>query len=98
MGKKGKSGKNFSALQNGEIRELQIGGGFRDYKSEQEGLQIEAVLGISNWGKEISNRGRDCKSRQQGFQIGARITNLCRTASVCKLLVQLASINVFCSI
>ena len=59
----------FSALQNGAIRRLQIGTGFRDYKSGKEGLKIGAALGISNWhkkttnrGKEISNRGRDCKS------------------------------------
>ena len=31
-GKKRKSVKTFSGLQNGAIRELQIGAGFRDYK------------------------------------------------------------------
>ena len=42
-GKKRKSGKIFSGLQNGTIRGLQIGAGFRDYKSGQEGLQIGAA-------------------------------------------------------
>ena len=40
---KRKSGKKLSALQNRAIRELQIGAGFRDYKSRQEGLQIGAA-------------------------------------------------------
>ena len=35
--------------------------------------------GISNWGKEISNRGRDYKLGQEGYQIGEGITNRCRT-------------------
>ena len=35
MGKK----ENNSGLQNGATRGLQIGVGFRDYKSGQEGLQ-----------------------------------------------------------
>ena len=69
-GKKRKSGKQFSGLQNGAIRGLKIGA--------RGILQIEATLGISNWGKkiknwgkEISNRGkRDFKSGQ-GLQIGA---------------------------
>ena len=50
-----KVGKKLSGLQNGAIRELQIGAGFRDCKSGQEGLQIGAALGISNRGKKISN-------------------------------------------
>ena len=53
---KTKKWEKFSGLQNGAMRGLQIGTGFRDYKSGQEGLQIGAVLGISNWGKEITNR------------------------------------------
>ena len=36
--------KRFSGLQNGAVRKLQIGTGFRDYKSGQEGLQIGAAL------------------------------------------------------
>ena len=52
MGKKWKSWKNFSGLQNGIIRGLQIGSGFRDYKLGQEGLQIGAALGISNRGRD----------------------------------------------
>ena len=35
------------------------------------------MAGISNRGKEISNRGRDFKSGQERFQIGAGITNRC---------------------
>ena len=46
MGEKRKNGKNFSGLQNGAIRGLQIGAGFRDYTSRQDGLQIGAALGI----------------------------------------------------
>ena len=33
MGKKRKNGKKFSGLQNGAIREFQIGAVFRDYIS-----------------------------------------------------------------
>ena len=40
-------------------------GGFRDYKLGQEGLQIGSAQGISNWHKEISNRGRDYESVQK---------------------------------
>ena len=46
------------------MRGLQIGAGFRDYKSGKEGLQIAVALGISN-------RGSDFKSGQR-LQIGAR--------------------------
>ena len=34
---------------------LQIGRGFRGYKSGQETLQRGSALGISNWGKNITN-------------------------------------------
>ena len=61
-GKKTKKRKNFSGLQNGIIRGLQIGAGFWDYKSGQDGLQIGAPLGISN-------RGRDYKSVQSNLCI-----------------------------
>ena len=71
--------KKVSELQNEAIRGLQIGAGFRDYKSGQEELQIRAALGISNWGKKITSWGRDYKSEQEGFQIGAGITNQCIT-------------------
>ena len=59
MGKKQKSGKKFSGLQNGVIRELQIKAGFRDYKSGQERLQRGAAFGVSNRGKKITNRGKE---------------------------------------
>ena len=54
---KRKSWKKFFWLlnQNGVIRGLQIGRGFRGYKSGQETLQIGSALGISNWGKNITN-------------------------------------------
>ena len=78
MGKSEKVGKKFSRLQNGAKRGLQIGAGFRDYKLGQEGLQIGAPLGISNRSKKITNRGKDFKSGQR-LQIGAGITNRCRT-------------------
>ena len=50
------------------IRELQIGAGFMDYKSGQERLQIGVSWEISNWGKKITNRGRDFKSEQRDFK------------------------------
>ena len=37
--------------------------------------------GISIRRKEISNRGRNYKSVRKGFQIGAEITNWCKTAA-----------------
>ena len=86
MRKKWKSGKKFSGLQNGAIRGLQIGAGFRDYKSEQKGLQTGVALGISNWDKKITNRGRDFKSGEidfksgQGLHIGAEKIIFCNYA------------------
>ena len=53
---KRKSGKISSGLQNGTIRGLQIGTDFMDHKWGQEELQIGATSGISNRGKNISNR------------------------------------------
>ena len=50
---KTKKSEKFSGLQNGTVRALQIGAGFRDYKSGQEGLQIGAALGISNRAKRL---------------------------------------------
>ena len=35
-------------------------------------------VGISNRGKEISNRGTDYKSGQEVFQVGAGIAHRCR--------------------
>ena len=61
----------FSALQVG-AREITNRGSFGDFKSGNK---------IINWGKEISNRGRDYKSGQDGFQMGTGITNRCRTLS-----------------
>ena len=69
-GKKRKSGKKICGLQNGAIRRLQIGAGFRDYKSGQEGLQIGAALEISNRSKKITNWGRDFKLGQRDFKLG----------------------------
>ena len=57
-GKKRKSWKRLSGLQNGAIRGLQIGVSFRDYRSGQEGVQIGAALRISSRGKKITNRGK----------------------------------------
>ena len=80
-GKKQKSRKRFPGLKNGAIRGIQIGAGFRDYKSGQEGLQIGAALVISNrdkkitnWAetsnrcKKILNRGKDYKSDKKDFK------------------------------
>ena len=66
-----KSGTKFSGLQNGATRGLQIKVGFNYYKSGQEGLQIRVALGISNRGKEISNRGKKDLKSGQGLQICA---------------------------
>ena len=71
----------FSGLQNGAMRRLQTGVGFRDYKSGKEGLQIGATLGISNWGKEITNRGRDFKLGQRDFKSGLRLLSGARGIS-----------------
>ena len=62
----GESGKNFSASQNRAIRGLNIGAGFRDYKSRQERLQTGTKI----------------------LQIGAVITNWCRTLEIIKTYVQ----------
>ena len=70
MVKKRKSGKTFSELQNEAIKRLQIGAGFRDYKSGQEGLQIGATLGVSNQDKKITNRGKKDFKLAEELQIG----------------------------
>ena len=62
MGKKRKSGKKISGLQNGVIKRLQMGADFRVYKSGQKRLQIGSALGILN-------RVRDYKSVQNKLQI-----------------------------
>ena len=72
MGKNGKV-KKISGLQNGAIRGLKIGAGFRHYNTEQRGLLIGTDLGISNRGKKITNRGRDFKSGQRDFKSGQRL-------------------------
>ena len=65
----------YQGLQNGTIRGLQIGAGFRDYKSGKEGLQIGVVQGISNRAGDFISGQRDFKSGQR-LPIGARkITN-----------------------
>ena len=65
-GKKRKSGKKFSGLQNGAR--------FRNYKLGKESLQIGVASGISNRGKLITNEGRNFRSGKEEFQIGAGIT------------------------
>ena len=70
-----KKWEKFSGLQNGAIRGLQIGKGFRDYKSGQkkyklgQGFQIEAKR--FEIGAEIANRGNKDFKLGQGLQIGA---------------------------
>ena len=76
-GKKQKSGKNFSGLQNGTIRELQIQAGLQglqirarwitDGSSFRERIgtkRLQIRARISNRGKKISKRGRYYKSVQ----------------------------------
>ena len=57
--------EKFFWKQNGVIRGLQIGVGFRDYKSGQEKLQIGTALRISNRGRDFKSSQRDFKSRQR---------------------------------
>ena len=47
--------------------------GFRDCKSGEEELQIEAALGISNRGKKIIFWGRDFQLAQRDFKTGKRL-------------------------
>ena len=72
MRKNEKVGKKF-AFHNGAIRRLHIGAGFRDYRSEQERVQIGTALEISNRDKKITNRGWDFKSEQRDFKSGKRL-------------------------
>ena len=72
-GKNKKVRKKCSGLQNGAIRKLKIGAGFKYYKSGKEGLQIGAALGVSNRDKKITNRGRVFKSRGRYFKSGQRL-------------------------
>ena len=58
----------YILLQNKVVRGLQIGAGFSDYRSGQEGLQIRAASGILSRGKKITNRGRGFKSGQRDFK------------------------------
>ena len=56
------------------ITGLQIKAGSRDYKSEQERLQIGAALGMSNRGEKITNWA-GLSNWGKKFQIGTEITN-----------------------
>ena len=64
-GKKLKTGKNFSRLQNGTKSSFQIGAGFRDYKLGQERLQKQGALENRRRGEKIRNQGRDYKLVQK---------------------------------
>ena len=92
--KMGESGKNFSASQNRAIRGLNMGAGFRDYKSRQERLQIMEILGISNRDKKITNRRSDYKLVQniRNYQ------NLCssRTVNFSQLSFFFFSVRQYC--
>ena len=67
---KTKKWEKFSGLQNGGIRGLQIGPGFRDYKPGQEGLQTDNFSDFKSGQKDYKSWQRDFKSAQ-GLQIGA---------------------------
>ena len=62
-------GKNFLSYKwvtkRGNIRALQIGAGFRDYKSGQQELEMGIALGISNRGRDFQLGQRDFKSGQK---------------------------------
>ena len=64
----------------GRIKGLQIGSGFRDYKSGQEGITNRVSLRDSKLGQ------KDYKSEQERLQTGAGITNRCRTFSSINLM------------
>ena len=64
----------FSGLQNGAIKELQIGAGFRNYKSRQEELQIGQLFNFRVRAKKY-NLGQGFQIRAKRFQIKAEITN-----------------------
>ena len=70
-GKKRKSRKKIYGLKNGAISRLQIRADFRDYKSEQKGLQIGAK-GITNRDsfKDFKWGQKDYKSGQRDFKSG----------------------------
>ena len=72
MGKT-KKWETFSGLQKGAISVLIIKADFSDFQSGQEGLQIGAALGISNWSQKITIRGRDLKLGQRDFKLGQRL-------------------------
>ena len=63
-----KKWEKLSGLRDWTQKRLQIETGLRDYKLGQEGLQIGAVLGISNRGKMITGRGRDFKLGWRDFK------------------------------
>ena len=58
-------GKNFLSYKWVTIRALQIGAGFRDYKSGQQELEMGIALGISNRGRDFQLGQRDFKSGQK---------------------------------
>ena len=72
---KTKKRKKKIGLQNGVIRRLQIGGGFRDYKSGQKGLQI----GIALSGRKDYKSWQGFQIMAKRFQIRTGITNCCKT-------------------
>ena len=78
----GKTGSQNRVTKRGNKGGLQFRTGFRDCKSGQEGLQIGLALGISNWGKKIQGL---FQIGAKGFQIGAGITNRCKTLKHKKL-------------
>ena len=57
-----KKEKNFWVTKRGN-KGLQIGAGFKNYRSGQQRLQIGAALRILNWGKKITNRGKEISNR-----------------------------------
>ena len=70
MGKNEKVEKIFWITKRGH-KEITNQGSFCGLQIMEEGWQIGAALGISNWGKKITNWGRDLKSGQR-LQIRAR--------------------------
>ena len=70
MGKKRKSGKTLSGLQNGALRGLQIGAGFRDFRDFKsgQGLRIRAE-DMTTFHNLLVKRNRlSCKCFTEGSQ------------------------------
>ena len=75
-----KSEKKVSRLPNETIWELQIGAGFRNYKSAQEVLHLGAALKILNRGIKVANRDRITNRSRDYKLVQKRVGQLSRSS------------------